>query len=99
MRLSRTVEASSDSSSVIRYCHIQYANVGIKADRSSPRVRYCVVEQCADIGISFYGSDWGEVSWCPVRDNRNRIRFELVKGGEIRGCAVGGQQKSSIGGF
>ena len=31
------VEASSDSSSVIRYCHIQYANVGIKADRSSPR--------------------------------------------------------------
>ena len=36
------VEGSSDSSSVIRYCHIQYANVGIKADGSSPRVRYCM---------------------------------------------------------
>jgi len=31
------VEASSDSSSVIRYCPIQVANVGIKADWSSPR--------------------------------------------------------------
>ena len=41
------VEASSDSRSVIRYCPLQYANVGIKADGSSPRVRYCVVEECA----------------------------------------------------
>ena len=45
------VEASSDSTSVIQYCRIAYANVGIKADGSSPRVRYCVVEQCADTGI------------------------------------------------
>jgi len=44
VRLSRTVEASSDSSSVIRYCKIEYANVGIKVDGSSPRVRYGVVE-------------------------------------------------------
>ena len=29
-------EASSDSSSVIRYCRIAYANVGIKADGSAP---------------------------------------------------------------
>ena len=29
-------EASSDSSSVISYCRIEYANVGIKADASAP---------------------------------------------------------------
>ena len=34
------VEASSDSSSVIRYCRIAYANVGIKADGSSPTLPY-----------------------------------------------------------
>jgi len=64
---------------VIRYCRIAYANVGIKADRSSPRVRYCVVEECADTGILFYASDWGEVLWCTVRENKNGTRFELVK--------------------
>ena len=82
------VEESSDSSSVIRYCRIEYANVGIKADGSSPRVSSCVVEECADTGILFYGSDWGEVSWCTVRENTIGIRFELVKGGGIRGCVV-----------
>ena len=46
MRLSRTVEASSDSSSVIRYCKIAYANVGIEVGRSSPSMSCCVVEQC-----------------------------------------------------
>ena len=34
LRLSRTVEESSDSSSMIRYCRIAYANVGIEADGS-----------------------------------------------------------------
>ena len=40
LRLSRTVEASSDGRSVIRYCRIEYANVGIKADGSSPPLHY-----------------------------------------------------------
>jgi hypothetical protein len=57
-RLSRTVEASSVRRSVIQYCKIQYANVGIKADGSSPVVSCCVVEQCADTGILFYESEW-----------------------------------------
>ena len=63
-------------------------NVGLKADGRSPRVRDCVVEQCADPGILFYGSDWGEVSWCRVPDNAIGVRFELVRGGEISGCVV-----------
>ena len=79
------VKASSDSSSVIRYCRIEYPNVGIKADRSSPRVSYCVVEECADTGILFYRSDWGEASWCTVRENENGIRFELVEAHEGKG--------------
>ena len=82
------VEASSDSSSVIRYCRIAYANVGIKADRSSPRVSYCVVQQCADTGILFNGSVWGAVLGCTVRENAIGIRFELVKDGVIERCTV-----------
>ena len=39
-------------------------------------------------GFLFYGSDWGEVLGCRVRENAPGIRFELVKGGEIRGCVV-----------
>ena len=34
------VEGSSGSSSVIRYCRIEYANVGIKADGSAPTLHY-----------------------------------------------------------
>ena len=90
------VEASSDSSSVIRYCRIEYANVGIKAGGSSPKVRYCVVEECADTGILFYGSDWGVVSWCTVRENRNGIRFELVEAGKIEWCVVQDNEENGI---
>ena len=90
------VEASTDSSSVTRYCRIEYANVGIKADRSSPRVRYCVVEQCADPGILFYGSDWGEVACCTVRENKNGIRFELVEAGTIARCVVQDNEENGM---
>jgi len=38
-----------------------------------------VVEECSDTGILFYGSDCGKVVWCTVRENKNGIRFELVK--------------------
>ena len=47
-----------------------------------------MVEPCADPGILFSGSDWGEVSWCTVRKNAIGVRSELVKGGEISGCVV-----------
>ena len=90
------VEASSDSSSVIRYCRIEYANVGIKAKGSSPRVRYCVVEQCADTGILFNGSDWGEVSGCTVRENKNGIRFEFVEHGAISRCVVEDNEENGM---
>jgi hypothetical protein len=90
------IEATSDSSSVIRYCRIEYANVGIKADGSSPDVRYCVVEQCADTGILFNGSDWGGVLGCMVRENKNGIRFELVEHGVIARCAVQDNEENGI---
>ena len=56
LRLSRTVETSSDRSSVIQYCRIAYANVGIKADRDSPRESSCAVAKS-----SFILSGGGEV--------------------------------------
>lgn len=90
------VEASSDSSSVIRYCRIEYANVGIKADGSSLKVDYCVVEQCADTGILFYGSDWGEVAWCTVVGNRAGIRFENVPVGKIEHCVLEHNEERGI---
>ena len=70
--------------------------MGIKVNRSAPRVSYNMVEQCADTGILFYGSEWGEVSGCTVRENKNGIRFELVEDGVIARCVVQNNEEHGI---
>ena len=54
------------------------------ADGSSPDVSYCVVDHCGDTGILSNGSDWGEVSGCTVRENKNGIRFVRQGWGLLR---------------
>ncbi|HID09739.1 MAG TPA: right-handed parallel beta-helix repeat-containing protein, partial [Candidatus Latescibacteria bacterium] len=79
---------SADSSSVVRVVRIEYAQVGVKANRCAVRVEQVEVVHSKDVGILFNGSSWGEVLGCTVRENGTGLRFELVKGGEIRGCVV-----------
>ena len=50
--------SSADSSSVVRYVRIEYAQVGIKGNRCGLRVEQVEVAHCADTGILFNGSDW-----------------------------------------
>ena len=54
------------------------------------------MERCADTGILFYGSDWGEVLWCTVRENTYGIRFELVRDGMIERCMVNENSEKGI---
>ena len=89
-------ESSADSLSVVRYVRIEYAQVGVKADRCALGAEQAEVEHCAGAGIVFSEGDGGAVLGCTVRENGLGIRFELANGGEIRGCVVEGNRGNGM---
>lgn len=88
--------APTVSRSVVRYVQIAYAQVGIKVARGVLSVEQTEVVHSVDAGILFNGSVWGEVARCTVRENAMGVRFELVKGGAIKGCVVENNREKGI---
>jgi len=53
----------------LRNCVLEYAEIGVLAQDSSPRIEHCRIQQCSVAGLSFVGSGSPLVVNCQITDN------------------------------
>lgn len=80
-------EDISDDNSVLDFCRIEYAEVGVYIDNANPLVSNCFVEQTASYGIHCYHAA-PTISHCRVEDCGNSGIHCSVSPGPVTNCTV-----------